>query len=241
MNEKLKADINAARQVICSAISDWTQTDYSYGDPIPTMVNGKLAGRLKRSLLTQFEPIEKIVRPAMLAMPPNNEELKSLKELIKRSELTIRDMEHLSDTVRSKVVKKADNLTNFALSETTMQEQIIAAIGTIQAADIALRRLCDAANEVISESQPELIKSRGRPKDKVAHTVAYEFARLYYEITQELPTYAEGASGPSGRVSPKLAELFEKLAIEANIRRPLEAAIEQISEEINRPTQFNTT
>ena len=165
MNEKLKADINAARQTICSAISDWTQTEYSYGDPIPTMVNGKLAGRLKRSLLTQFEPIEKIVRPAMLAMPPNNEELKSLKELIKRSELTIRVMEHLSDTVRQRW-QKADNSTNLAPSETTMQEQIIAAIGTIQAADIALKRLCDAANEVIYESQPELIKSRVDPKIK---------------------------------------------------------------------------
>lgn len=236
MSEKLKADINAARETICSAISDWTHTEYSYGDPIPTMVNGKLAGRLKRSLLTQFEPIEKIVRPAMLAMPPNNEELKSLKKLIKRSELTIRDMEHLSDTVRSKVVKKADNLTNLAPSETTMQEQIIAAIGTIQAADIALKRLCGAANEAISESQPKLNKSRGRPKDKVAHTVAYEFARLYYDITEELPTYADGASGPSGSVSPKLAELFEKLGIKADIRSPLDAAIEQISAEINEPT-----
>ena len=236
MNEKLKADINAARQVICSAISDWTQTEYSYGDPIPTMVNGKLAGRLKRSLLTQFEPIEKIVRPAMLAMPPDKEELKSLKELIKRSELTILDMEYLSDTVRSKVVKKADNVTNLVPSETIMQEQIISAIGTIQAADIALRRLCDAANQVIYESQPELIKSRGRPKDKVAHTVAYEFARLYYDITEELPTYADGASGPSGSVSPKLAELFENLAIKADIRRPLEAAIKQISAEIKKQT-----
>jgi hypothetical protein len=236
MSVKLKADINAARQTICSAISDWTKRDYSYGDPIPTMVNGTLTGRLQRSLLTQFEPIEKIVRPAMLAMPPNNEELKSLKKLIKRSELTIRDMEHLSDTVRSKVVNKADNLTNLAPSETTMQEQIIAAIGTIQAADIALKRLCGAANEVISESQPELIKSRGRPKDKVAHTIAYEFARLYYDITEELPTYADGASGPSGSVSPKLAELFEKLGIKADIRSPLDAAIEQISAEINEPT-----
>lgn len=236
MSEKIKADINAVRQVICSAISDWTQTEYSYGDPIPTMVNGILTGRLQRSLLTQFEPIEKIIRPAMLAMPPNNEELKSLKELIKRSDLTIRDMEHLSDTVRSKIVKKAAHVTNLASSETIMQEQIIAAIGTIQAADIALRQLCDAANEIISESQPELIKSRGRPKDKVAHTVAYEFARLYYDITKELPTYADGASGPSGSFSPKLAELFEKLAIEADIRSPLDAAIKQISAEINERT-----
>ena len=236
MSEKIKADINAARQTICSAISDWTKRDYSYGDPIPTMVNGTLTGRLQRSLLTQFEPIEKIVRPAMLAMPPDKEELKSLKELIKRSELTIRDMEYLSDTVRSKVIKKADNVTYLVPSETIMQEQIISAIGTIQAADIALRRLCDAANQVIYESQPELIKSRGRPKDKVAHTVAYEFARLYYDITEELPTYADGASGPSGSVSPKLAELFEKLAIKADIRRPLEAAIKQISAEIKKQT-----
>ena len=70
----------------------------------------------------------------------------------------------------------------------------------------------------------------------MAHTVAFEFARLYYDITQELPTYADGASGPSGRVSPKLAELFEKLAIEANIRSPLEAAIKQIAAEINEQT-----
>jgi len=236
MSVKLKADINAARQTICSAISDWTQTDYSYGDPIPTMANGALTGRLKRSILTQFEPIEKIVRPAMLAMPPNNEELKSLEELIKHCELTIRDMENLSDTVCSKVGKKADNITNLAPSETAMQEKIIAAVGTIQTADIALRQLCQAAGKVISESQTERVNSKGRPKDKVAHTVAYEFARLYYDVTQVLPTYAEGANGPSGRVSPKLVELFEKLAIEANIRRPLEAAIRQILEEINEPT-----
>lgn len=241
MNEKLKADINAARQTICSAVSEWTQTDYSYGDPIPTFVNGMQSGHLKRSILTQYEPIEKIVRPAVLAAPPNNKELKSLKELIKQSELTIRDMQCLSDTVRTKVEKIADNVINLAPSDTLMQAKIIAALGTIQAADIALRQLCLAANEVISESQSEPINSVGRPKDKVAHAVAYEFARLYYKITQELPTYAEGANGPSGRVSPKLAELFEKLAIEANIRRPLEAAIEQISEEINKPTQFKTT
>ena len=142
-------------------------------------------------------------------------------------------MGNLTDAIRSKVAKIADNANKLAPSETIMQEKIIAALGTTQAADIALRQLCHAANEVISESQSEHINSRGRPKDKVAHTVAYEFARLYYDITQEVPTYAEGTSGPSGRVSPKLAELFEKLAIEANIRRPLEAAITQISAEIN--------
>lgn len=236
MSEKLKADINAAKQVICSAISDWTQTDFSYGDPIPTCVNGTVTGRLRKSLLTQNDPIDRIVRPVILAAPSSNVELNSLKELITNSELTIRNIEDLTTAIRSKVGKIADNANKLAASDTIMQEKIIAAVGTIQTADIALRRLCKAASEVISESQTERINSRGRPKDKVAHAVAYEFARLYYDITQELPTYAEGASGPSGRVSPKLAELFEKLAIKANIRRPLEAAIKQISAEINEQT-----
>lgn len=236
MNEKLKADINAARQVICSAISDWTQTDYSYGDPIPTFVNGTVAGYLKKSLLNKNEPIERIVRPVILAAPSSNAELNSLKELITHSELTIRNIEDLTDAIRSKVGKITDNANQLAASEKIKQEKIIAALGTIETADIALKSLCQAANQVIYESQPELIKSRGRPKDKVAHTVAFEFARLYYDITQELPTYADGASGPSGRVSPKLAELFEKLAIEANIRSPLEAAIKQIAAVINEQT-----
>ena len=236
MNDKIKADINAARQTICSAISDWTQTDYSYGNPIPTCVNGTITGRLKQSLLTKNESIERIVRPVILAAPSSKVELNSLKELITHSELTIRNIEDLTDAIRSKVEKRADNINKLEPSETIMQEKIIAALGTIQTADIALRHLCQAASEVISESQSELINSRGRPKDKVAHTVAYEFSRLYYDITQELPTYADGASGPSGRVSPKLSELFEKLALEANIRRPLEAAIKQISTEINKPT-----
>ena len=236
MNEKLKADINAARQVICSAISDWTQTDYSYGDPIPTFVNGTVAGYLKKSLLNKNEPIERIVRPVILAAPSSNAELNSLKELITHSELTIRNIEDLTDAIRSKVGKITDNANQLAASEKINQEKIIAALGTIETADIALKSLCQAANQVIYESQPELIKSRGRPKDKVAHTVAFEFARLYYDITQELPTYADGASGPSGRVSPKLAELFEKLAIEANIRSPLEAAIKQIAAVINEQT-----
>ena len=65
----------------------------------------------------------------------------------------------------------------------------------------------------------------------MAHTVAYEFSRLYFDITGELPTYADGASGPSGKVSPRLTELFEKLAIKADIRRPLTAAIKQIKSE----------
>ena len=236
MSEKIKADINAARQTICSAISDWTQTDYRYGDPIPTFVNGTVTGRLKKSLLTKNEPIERIVRPVILAAPSNKVELNSLKALITHSELTIRNIEDLTDAIRSKVGKRADNANKLAPSETIMQEKIIAAVGTIQAADIALRQLCQAAGEVISESQPERINSRGRPKDKVAHRVAYEFARLYYDVTQELPTYAEGGNGPSGKVSPKLAELFEKLAIQASIRRPLEAAIRQISEEIKKQT-----
>lgn len=241
MSEKIKTDINAARQTICSAISEWTQTDYNYGDPIPTFSNGRVTGRLKLSLLTKNEPIERIIRPVILAAPSSNVELNSLKELITNSELTIRNIEDLTDAIRSKVGKIADNANKLAASDTIMQEKIIAAVGTIQTADIALRHLCEAASEVISESQTERINSRGRPKDKVAHAVAYEFARLYYDITQELPTYADGASGPSGKVSPKLAELFEKLAIEANIRRPLEAAIRQISAEVNEPTQFKTT
>ena len=233
MSEKIKADINAAKQTICSAISDWTQTEHRYGDPIPIFVNGSLTGHMTRSLMTKNMRIDNIVRPVILAAPSSNIELKSLKKLITHSELTIRDMGNLTDAIRSKVAKIADNANKLTPSETIMQEKIIAALGTTQAADIALRQLCHAANEVISESQSEHINSRGRPKDKVAHTVAYEFARLYYDITQEVPTYAEGTSGPSGRVSPKLAELFEKLAIEANIRRPLEAAITQISAEIN--------
>ena len=236
MSKKLKTDINAARQIICSAISEWTQIDFSYGDPIPTFVNGKVTRRLKQSLLTKNEPIERIVRPVILAAPSSKVELNSLKELITHGELTIQNIEDLTGTIRSKVAKRADNANKLAPSETTMQETIIAAVGTIQAADIALRQLCQAAGEVISESQTERINSRGRPKDKVAHKVAYEFVRLYYEVTQELPTYAEGANGPSGKVSPKLAELFEKLAIQANIRRPLEAAIRQISEEIKKRT-----
>ena len=236
MSEKLKADINAARETICSAVSEWTQTVFSYGDPIPTCVNGTVTGRLKQSLLTKNDPIDRIVRPVMLAAPSSNVELNSLKELITNSELTIRNIEDLTDAIRSKVGKIADNANKLAASDTIMQEKIIVAIGTIQTADIALRHLCQAASEVISESHTERINSRGRPKDKVAHAVAYEFARLYYDITQELPTYADGASGPSGRVSPKLAELFEKLAIKADIRRPLEAAIKQISAEIKKQT-----
>ena len=34
MKEEKKADINAAKDTICSAISDWTKTEYKYGDPI---------------------------------------------------------------------------------------------------------------------------------------------------------------------------------------------------------------
>ena len=236
MNDKLKADINAARRTICSAVSEWTQTDYSYGDEIPTIFNGTITGHLKTSLLNKKEPIERIVRPVILAVPSSNVELKSLKELITHSELTLQNIEDLTDAIRSKVGKIADNANKLAASETIMLEKIIVAVGTIQTADIALRHLCQAASEVISESQTERINSRGRPKDKVAHSVAYEFARLYYDITQELPTYADGSSGPSGRVSPKLAELFENLAIKANIRRPLEAAIKQISAEIMKQT-----
>jgi hypothetical protein len=233
MSEKIKADIYAARKTICSAISDWTQTEYKYGDPIPTFVNGSFTGLLKDSLMTRNERIEKIVRPVILTTPSTNEELKTLKKLVDHCEASIKDIAHLTGGIRSKVGKIADNQAKFALSATVMQEKIIAAIGTIQTADIALRRICVASEEVISESQSEPVNTRGRPKDKVAHTVAYEFSRLYFDITRELPTYADGESGPSGKVSPKLAELFEKLAIEANIRRPLEAAITQISAEIN--------
>lgn len=231
MSEKRKADIYAARQTICSAISDWTQTEYKYGDPIPTFVNGSFTGHLKDSLMTRNERIEKIVRPVILTTPSTNEELKTLKKLVDHCEASIKDIAHLTGGIRSKVGKIADNQAKFVSSETVMQEKIIAAIGTIQTAEIALRRICVASAEVISESQSEPVNTRGRPKDKVAHTVAYEFSRLYFDITRELPTYADGASGPSGKVSPRLTELFEKLAIKANIRRPLTAAIKQIKSE----------
>ena len=236
MSKEIKADINAAKQTICSAISDWTQTDYTYRDPIPTFVNGSLKGHIPQSLMTNGLRIDNIVRPVVLGAPATTIELKSLKELMTHSELAIRDIENLTDAIRSKVAKIADNPIKRPQSETIMQEKIIAALGTIQTADIALRQLCQAAYEVISESQLERVSSKGRPKDKVAHEVAYEFARLFYDITKELPTYAEGANGPSGKVSPKLSELFEKLAIGADIRRPLEAAIKQLSVEIKKQT-----
>lgn len=231
MSEELKADINAARQTICSAISDWAQTEYKYGNPIPTLVNGSFTGELKHSLITRNERIEKIVRPVILTTPSTNKELKTLKKLMDHCKVSIKDIEHLTDGMRSKVGKIANNQAKFAPSETVMQEKIIAAIGTIQAADIALRRICIASEGVISENQLEPVNTRGRPKDEVAHKVAYEFSRLYFDITQELPTYADGASGPSGKISPRLTELFEKLAIKANIRRPLTAAIKQIKSE----------
>jgi len=72
MSEKIKADIYAARKTICSAISDWTQTEYKYGDPIPTFVNGSFTGLLKDSLMTRNERIEKIVRPVILTTPSTN-------------------------------------------------------------------------------------------------------------------------------------------------------------------------
>ena len=236
MSEEKKADINAAKDTICSAISDWTKTEYKYGDPIPTLVNGRLSGNLKDSILTRNSRINKIVMPVILEAPSTKEEVKILKELLKHSELTIKDIEDLTDTIRSKVGKIADKKAKFAPSETVMQEKIIEAIGTIQTAEITLKRLCSAVDEVISESQLERSNTRGRPKDRVAHTVAYEFSHLYCEITQELPTYADGPSGPSGKVSPRLTELFEKLAIKADIRGPLTAAIEQLTEENNKPT-----
>jgi len=231
MSEKRKADIYAARQTICSAISDWTQTEYKYGNSIPTLVNGSFSGELKHSLMTQNERIERIFRPVILTTPSTNKELKTLEKLVEHCEVSIKDIEHLTRGIRSKVGKIADNQAKFASSEMVMQEKIIAAIGTIQTAEIALRRICVASAEVISESQSESNNTRGRPKDKVAHTVAYEFSRLYFDITRELPTYADGESGPSGKVSPRLTELFEKLAIKADIRRPLTAAIKQIKSE----------
>jgi len=236
MKEEKKADINAAKDTICSAISDWTKTEYKYGDPIPTLVNGCLSGHLKDSLLTRNWQIDKIVMPVILEAPSTKEELKILKKLVNHSELTIKDIENLTDAIRSKVEKIADKEAEFATSETAMQEKIIAATGTIQTANLALRRLCSAVDEVISESQFERSNTRGRPKDRVAHTVAYEFSQLYCDITRELPTYADGASGPSGKVSPRLTELFEKLAIKADIRGPLTAAIEQLTEENKKPT-----
>ena len=236
MKEEKKADINAAKDTICSAISDWTKTEYKYGDPIPTLVNGCLSGHLKDSLLTRNWRIDKIVMPVILEAPSTKEELKILKKLVNHSELTIKDIENLTDAIRSKVEKIADKEAEFATSETAMQEKIIAATGTIQTANLALRRLCSAVDEVISESQFERSNTRGRPNDRVAHTVAYEFSQLYCDITRELPTYADGASGPSGKVSPRLTELFEKLAIKADIRGPLTAAIEQLTEENKKPT-----
>lgn len=236
MKEEKKADINAAKDTICSAISDWTKTEYKYGDPIPSLVNGRLSGHLKDSLLTRNWRIDKIVMPVILEAPSTKEELKILKKLVNHSELTIKDIENLTDAIRSKVEKIADKEAKFATSETVMQEKIIAATGTIQTAHLALRRLCSAVDEVISEGQSELSNTRGRPKDRVAHTVAYEFSHLYCDITQELPTYADGLSGPSGKVSPRLTELFEKLAIKADIRGPLTAAIEKLTDENHKPT-----
>ena len=236
MKEEKKADINAAKDTICSAISDWTKTEYKYGDPIPSLVNGRLSGHLKDSLLTRNWRIDKIVMPVILEAPSTKEELKILKKLVNHSELTIKDIENLTDAIRSKVEKIADKEAKFATSETVMQEKIIAATGTIQTAHLALRRLCSAVDEVISEGQSELSNTRGRPKDRVAHTVAYEFSHLYCDITQELPTYADGLSGPSGKVSPRLTELFEKLAIKEDIRGPLTAAIEKLTDENHKPT-----
>ena len=236
MREEKKADINAAKDTICSAISDWTKTDYKYGDPIPTLVNGHLSGYLKDTLITRNWRINQIVMPVLLEAPSTKEELKILKKLVNHSELTIKDIENLTDAIRLKVEKIADKEAKFAPSETVMQEKIIAAIGTIHAADIALRRLCSAVDELISESQSEDSNTRGRPKDRVAHAVAYKFSQLYCDITQELPTYADGLSGPSGKVSPRLTELFEKLAIKADTRGPLTAAIEELTEENHKPT-----
>lgn len=233
MSYKIKADINAARLTICSAISDWTQIDYSYGDPIPTFVNGAVTGRLKQSLLTKGGRIDEIIRPVILAAPSSTEETEMLRNLKGHSYLTIKDIENLSDAVRSKLGKITDKAQNLASSETIVQEKIVAAIGAIQAADIALRQLHRAASEEILKSQPERVKKQGAPKNEVAHAVAYEFSRLYFDITQELPTYADGPSGPSGKVSPKLTQLFEKLAISADIRSPLVAAIDRIEEESN--------
>lgn len=231
MSDKIKADINAARQTICSAISDWTQTDYSYGDPIPTVVNGAVTGCLKQSLLTKGERINRIIRPVILAAPSSTEEIETLKKLKGHSELTLKDIENLTDAVRSKLGKITDKAQNLSPSETIVQTKIIAAIGTIQTAEIALRQLHHAAGEVIASGQSKRVKKQGPPKNEVAHTVAYEFSRLYFDITQMLPTYADGTSGPSGKVSPKLTQLFEKLAISADIRRPLEAAIDRIEKE----------
>lgn len=233
MSYEIKADINAARRTICSAISDWTQTDYSYGDPIPTFVNGAVTGSLKQSLLTRGARINQIINPVILDSPSSTEEIETLKNLKGHSYLIINDIENLTDSVRSKLGKITDKDPNFAPPETIVQAKIVAAIGAIQTADIALRQLHHAASEVISKSQPERVKKQGAPKNEVAHTVAYEFSRLYFDITQKLPTYADGTSGPSGKVSPKLTQLFENLAISADIRSPLVAAIDRIEKERN--------
>ena len=156
MKEEKKADINAAKDTICSAISDWTKTEYKYGDPIPTLVNGRLSGHLKGSLLTRNWRIDKIVMPVILEAPSTKEELKILKKLVNHSELTIKDIENLTDAIRSKVEKIADKEAKFATSEMVMQEKIIAATGTIQTAHLALRRLCSAVDEVILKANQNL-------------------------------------------------------------------------------------
>ena len=122
MKEEKKADINAVKDTICSAISDWTKTEYKYGDPIPTLVNGRLSGHLKDSLLTRNWRIDKIVMPVILEAPSTKEEHKILKKLVNHSELTIKDIENLTDAIRSKVEKIADKEAKFATSESNARE-----------------------------------------------------------------------------------------------------------------------
>ena len=109
MSEKIKADICAARETICSAISDWTQTKYKYGDPIPTFANGSFTGYLKVSLMTQNERIEKIVRPVILTTPSTNEELKTLKKLVDHCEASIKDISEIISDVSEKTVQRELN------------------------------------------------------------------------------------------------------------------------------------
>lgn len=173
-------------------------------------------------------------------------EQKAVKKALKSSRVLI-DLFHVrnaEEDVKTMVQRLRNNLDVRARKSVRPEIETPDHLVTRNMLDVGFSRMAHIANiylwlglsqreRELDDQEKEFWSVSHRPPNYYARTIALRMARLYAHEKGERPTYGTARDGghPSTRFGRAVEQVFQILDIEADVRTPIEWAIDQLTED----------
>lgn len=248
LQEKSQGE-SAARDLVFRAVEDWTGHAVDEFGALPIVRNGIFQGYTSSLADMMLGGAVNAVGRSVWA-----DDTKALKDRKETFERLIKAISQVQEHLNELKLDEAWRLNIAAPSnsrklmaephlphEWSLEEKVIFSVGYLESAKISLDALTASARQTVGETEKQVSqrpKLRGRPRSEAKYATALEFARLYYRLTGEVPTYSEGTDGLSGKFTPWLRGLFNAIGWNgASLEEPAKAAIAAVEAEMDEPPE----